>query len=265
MSDTGEFAIKEEDSTGSTHPSDSHPMTRLRRVAMIVVLSLLCTVTLRTNTYLLGSVLGIPAAIGIPLVPTLATVWWMVPLLIFPFLRDIGSFRFAMSWTVLLIMPVLILNWCFSMYFLPIPTPWPVWLHFGSHAVAVGVFEELVFRGYAFRRSPLAHPRFVVLTSALCFSLTHLPWLFERPVAGVLHQLVFALVVGVALGIIRLVSGSLAWCMLLHSGIDAAKQVNIAKLGDVPGLQQWTPYVIGLVVVASLIVLCLHSTFKKTR
>ena len=224
---------------------------------MIVVLSLLCTVTLRTNTYLLGSVLGIPAAIGIPLVPALAALWWIVPLLFFASLRDVGSFRFPVSWTVLLIVPVVILNWCFSMYFLPVRTPWPVWLHFGSHSIMVGVFEELVFRGYAFRRVPLAHPRFVVLTSAFCFSLTHLPWLFERSVAGVLHQLVFASVGGVALGIIRLVSGSLAWCMLMHGAINAAKQA------DLPGLHRWTPYVIGLVAVASLIVLCLHSTFKK--
>ena len=244
---------------------------------MIVVLSLLCTVTLRTNTYLLGSVLGIPALIGIPLVPAFAALWWIVPLLIFPCLRDVGSFRFPVSWTVLLILPVVILNWCFSMYFLPIWMPWSLWLnfeshsievprwfYFGSHAMAVGVFEELVIRGYAFRRVPRAHPRFVVLTSAFCFSLMHLPWVFERPMADVLHQLVFALVVGIALGIIRLASGSLAWCMLLHGAINAAKPFNVAHQGDVPGLQLWTPYVIGLVAVASVIVLCLHSTFKNS-
>ena len=212
MSETAKLAFQEEDSAGSTHPLGPRPMTRLFRVGMIVVLSLLCTVTLRTNTYLLGSVLGIPAAIGIPLVPALAALWWIVPLLFFASLRDVGSFRFPVSWTVLLIVPVVILNWCFSMYFLPVRTPWPVWLHFGSHSIMVGVFEELVFRGYAFRRVPLAHPRFVVLTSAFCFSLTHLPWLFERSVAGVLHQLVFA-----SVGVSRL--GSSVWFQAASLGV----------------------------------------------
>jgi len=276
MNASAPLALREEDPAGSACPKSPRPMTRLGRMGMIVILSLLCAATLRANTYLLGGIFGVSKAIGYPLVPFLAAVWWIAPLLIFPALRDVGSLRFPISWTVLLAMPFVIVNWCFSVYWLPIPLPvlWlssgsysmeiPAWLCSGSHAVATGVFEELVFRGYAFRRMPLSHPRFVVLTSAVCFSLSHLPWLFQgRPLAGVLHQVVFALAVGIALGIVRLISGSLGWCILIHAAIDAAGAVNSFRQGEVPGLQRWTPYAAGMAAVASLIVLCVHATFKS--
>ncbi len=222
---------------------------------MIVVLSIGCLATLRAINYLLGAILNVPAQVGIPLIPVIATIAWSVPLIAVRSLRDIGTFRLPLSWSVLLLLPIVVLNWVFSLYFaIPMLLPWLAWK--SGYGVATGVFEELVCRGYAFRRVPETHPRLVVLASAFCFALVHLPWLAERPLAAVLQQMVFAAVVGTALGIIRMISGSLGWCMLLHGAINAAQPA------DVPGLKQYTPYVMILVAIASILTLCRHSIFR---
>ncbi|MGV3531562.1 MAG: CPBP family intramembrane glutamic endopeptidase [Chthoniobacteraceae bacterium] len=234
-------------------------MSGLGRVAMIVLLALGCLGTLRACTYLLGTVLNVPEKIGLPLVPVVAALIWTVPLFFSPALRaGFGSLRLPLSWTVLLLLPVVALNWTFSMYFAaPVWLPPALCLFLGSHAFAAGVYEELMFRGYAYCKVPEAHPRLVVLASSFCFALAHLPWLSDRPLEAVLRQVIFAAIVGIAFGVIRLVSGSLAWCMLLHGAINAAKPAAV------PGLTQWTPYVLIFVGLASLLVMWRHPVFRR--
>jgi membrane protease YdiL (CAAX protease family) len=88
--------------------------------------------------------------------------------------------------------------------------------------MATGTIEELVFRGYAFRRSPERHPRLVILLTALCFSLLHLKHFTPAAPGFVLIIMFFTFTGGLALGIVRLVSGSLGWCILMHGLLDVA-------------------------------------------
>ena len=235
------------------------PMSDCGRVSLIVALSLGSLVTIRGSNFLLGSVLALPAEVGIPLVPVIASLGWLAPLLFFPSLRDVGSFRLRRTWTVWLILPVVALNWTFSMFFVsPVWLPWNTWLFWVGKGMATGVFEELIIRGYAFRRLPHVHPRLVVITSAFCFSLIHAAWLLDgRPVVAVLSNVAFALIVGLALSLIRMISGSLAWCMFLHGAINAA------FTADVPGVLRSTFYVLALTAMASGAVLWRHPVFRR--
>ena len=92
--------------------------------------------------------------------------------------------------------------------------------------MATGIFEELVFRGYAFRRSALSHPRLVIFTSATCFALMHFINLTNQPLRTVLDNIPLAFAIGLDFGVIRLVSGSVAWCMLVHGAIDSARGIK---------------------------------------
>jgi membrane protease YdiL (CAAX protease family) len=229
-----------------------------------LALSLAALATIRGSNYLLGAVLNIHPQWGIPLIPVVAAFLWIAPLVVFATLRDVGSFRLRPTWAVCLLLPVVAFKGGFTIYAAwPMVLPWTAWLQvlgkFVVPAMATGVFEEVIFRGYAFRRLPQTHPRLVVVTTALCFSLAHLAYLVELPVVDVLRIVVFALIVGLALSLIRMISGSLAWCMLLHGLIDAA------QFGSPPtdaAFWLYWPYVVALVAVASVATLWLHPSLQ---
>lgn len=159
--------------------SDKRGMTRWGRVALVVGLTIAFMATVyagREMQWWLKQIVRTPPYTTIfiaAVARTALTAVWLLPLLIFPTLRDVGSLRFRSTWTVLLVLPFIVLNLAF---FGRLPQGLSLLVPFILvwQGLATGVFEELVFRGYAFGSSPHTHPRLVVFTSAACFALAQL-------------------------------------------------------------------------------------------
>ena len=237
-------------------------MSNMQRVYLIVCLTLAMIATAYAGGYFewwLKHVLSIPPytlLVASGLKKTAMLVVWLAPLLVIPKLRDIGSFRLPLTWTLLLLLPVLALNLYF---FCRAEFSWPTRFAFAWIGMAAGIFEELVFRGYAFRRSSLSRPRLVIFTSATCFALMHFINLTNQPLRAVLDNIPLAFAIGLGFGIIRLVSGSVAWCMLVHGAIDSARgwfilDVTYQKLFLIAGATTF---------IASLLVLYLHPRMRN--
>ena len=196
-------------------------MSAWSRVALIAALSVAFAATILAGGQLedwLMRVVKIPTSsfvsydeiVSQMLSRTALLAAWLLPLLVSPHLRDIGSFRLPRTWTPLLLFPIIALNVYFFGRF-PFPIPLMAHLALACKGMLGGCFEELVFRGYAFRRFPEAHPRLMVLASAAFFTLVHLTNAINRPVFSVLATFPFVFAAGLSFGIIRMVSGSLAW------------------------------------------------------
>jgi membrane protease YdiL (CAAX protease family) len=122
---------------------------------------------------------------------------------------------FQWTWTVLLAVPFLLLNVVSrdpSNLAHGIPLLMLVLIYLG-----VGLYEELFFRGFAFLGGGLNHPRYTVLFTSFVFSLVHLAqfdggdWVFFLWI-----QMIPAFTIGLVFGTIRVVTGSLAWPVVLH-------------------------------------------------
>jgi membrane protease YdiL (CAAX protease family) len=88
---------------------------------------------------------------------------------------------------------------------------------------AIGAIEEFFFRGVAFLGRGQATPKRTVLITAISFSVIHFVGLTTGvPIHNVLHVMIGALPIGILFGVIRLATGSIAWCICLHGAIDAS-------------------------------------------
>jgi len=254
--------------TDSGTDSAPCPMSAWRRVALIAALSLAFAATVQASWPLRGwltQVVKIPRSgfvsydeIVVEMLSKASLIGlWSLPLLVFPHLRDIGSFRLPRTWTPFLLFPVLALNVYFFGRF-PVPIPLLAHLTVVFNQMLVGVLEELVFRGYAFRRVPEAHARLVVLTSAACFTLMHLVNAIGGSVASELAKFPFIFACGLSFGIVRIASGSLAWSMLAHGAVNAS-----AKLAMSGGTHyKMIPFVTAIVGIGAVTTLCLHPKFR---
>ena len=146
----------------------------------------------------------------------------LLPMLFWKNLRDIGTLRLPWSWTLLLILPSALVNLAFFGGSSALHDSLPRSLCLIWAGLATGAAEEWWYRGYMFHDHPEEHPRFVICASSLLFALTHLVNLTHSPLPDVLVEMIFALVIGLAFGIVRLVSGSLGWCILVHGVVDAS-------------------------------------------
>jgi membrane protease YdiL (CAAX protease family) len=201
-------------------------MSNAQRVHLIVCLTLAMIATTHVGGLfeswlkhvLRGSPYSLLAADGIA--GAAMIVVWLLPLLVAPNLRDIGSLRLPVTWTLLLVLPDLLLN---VYFFSRTDYTWLTRVMCVWTGMQVGIFEELVFRGYAFRQATRSRPRSLILISATCFGLMHLINLTHQPARQVLLAVPLAFAIGLGLGIVRIVSGSIAWCMLLHGALDSAR------------------------------------------
>jgi membrane protease YdiL (CAAX protease family) len=184
-------------------------MNALARVSLVVLLTLAVIVTMSVDPLLRRY---LASWIGNPLVVDLAG-WgvrfavWLIPLLLWPRFWDVGSLRLPRTWTIFLVLPYLLPN-LLSFHGFPQNFSWLQNLWVG---MAIGAWEELVFRGYALTRCA-THPRLAIFLSSLAFAFMHL----GDPVGNIIS----AFLVGMGFGIVRVVSGSLAWCMLIHGLTD---------------------------------------------
>lgn len=135
------------------------------------------------------------------------------------------SFRFHWTWTLLLVLPFLLWNAVNrdpSNLALGIPLLMLVLVNFG-----VGLQEELFFRGFAFLGGGLNHPRYTVFMTSFLFSQVH--WLNYKGgdwMVFLCIQIVPALTLGLAFGIIRVVTGSLVCSVLLHWLINLVAELS---------------------------------------
>jgi len=243
-------------------------MSAWMRIALIAALGLAFSATIVASwplTRWLKQVVNIPRSgfvsydeiVAEMLSKTAVIVVWSLPLLVLPQLRDIGSFRLPRTWTPLLLLPILALNIYFFGRF---PVPIPLLAHFllVCDGMLPGFLEELVFRGYAFRRLPEAHPRLVVFSSAACFTLAHLVNVGTNPVASVLATFPFVFACGLSFGVIRMASGSLAWCMLAHGAVNASSA--LAMTGGTR--EKMLPIVTAIIGIGAVTTLCLHPKLR---
>lgn len=110
---------------------------------------------------------------------------------------------------------------------------------------APAVFEETIFRGVgidALRRGGISD-RDTLLVSATLFSLVHLTNAVGMDLASVLVQVAYALVVGLVLGAIYLISGDFLTVVCAHAAIDVSNQVFVTT----PTTSSW--FAIGLFCV----------------
>ena len=244
-------------------------MSALGRIALIAALGLAFAATLLASWPLTGwlkQVIKIPRSgyvsydeiVAEMLSRTALIIVWSLPLLVLPQFRDIGSFRLPRTWTPLLLLPILALNIYFFGRF---PVSIPLLAHFtlACDGVLPAVVEELVFRGYAFRRLPGAHPRLVVLTSTACFTLVHLLNAGTGSVASVFATFPFVFACGLSFGVIRMVSGSLAWCMVAHGAVNASSA--LAMTGG--PREQMLPFVTAIVGIGAVTTFCLHPKLRS--
>ena len=134
--------------------------------------------------------------------------------------RVLFPIRFPWTWTLLLLPFPLWNLFTVSDYSQLAGVPSLVIL--GLFCLAIGVSEEVFFRGFAFLGGGDRHPRYTVLLSSLAFSLMHLNGATGDFLTAVLPTLQFTFVVGMGLGVVRIVTGSIAWGVVVHFFIDFA-------------------------------------------
>jgi membrane protease YdiL (CAAX protease family) len=179
------------------------------RLALVTFLTLAAMLTLMLDQVLRHSLANLVRnGIAADLLSWAARLLvWMAPLLLTRRSLGIGSLRLRPTWAVWLVLPYAFVNIAFFRGF-PADHFWVqiIWV-----AVGIGCFEELVFRGYALARCD-SHPRLAIFLSALGFTFLHAgyPW----------GNIVLIFFTGIAFGVLRVVSGSLGWCILIHALVN---------------------------------------------
>lgn len=154
----------------------------------------------------------------------LLTVLLMLLIVSIPFFRRSLAFGLKGSSVLLVAFAYCVPNlWCLKMPDAQVGILSLTSLAMG--AFAVGVNEEIFLRGFAFSGEGEMTPKFTVGLTAVVFGLLHLLNLTTgAPLAEVLGSIILATEIGVIFGIIRVATGSLFWCALVHGLIDASFQ-----------------------------------------
>lgn len=120
------------------------------------------------------------------------------------------------------------------LYYIPLAiiASTPLWQGFGMKynlsgtmcyivsMLCVGFLEEIIFRGLLFRAMAKDGLMSAVIVSSLTFGIGHIVNLFNgsgAKTAGTLVQILFAVLIGLALVLILLKGGSLVPCIVFHS------------------------------------------------
>lgn len=89
-------------------------------------------------------------------------------------------------------------------------------------AMAAGINEELFMRGFAFAGGGEATPRFTVAVTASIFGLIHFFNLTSgAPLVSVVGTVILAAQMGLIFGLIRIATGSIFWCVLVHAIVNS--------------------------------------------
>lgn len=228
-------------------PAPEQPVSNTKaiacRLALVALLVLATGTTLTFDPHLrrwLAARIQNPILVDV-LAWTLRISLWLLPCLLPRIRAQIGSLSLRWTWTALLALPWILVNFaCFRGY----PDGFP-WMQAVFVGMMLGLWEELIFRGYALLRHEI-HPRLAIVISAAGFALLHCP----AP-AAFIATVFFA---GIAFGIIRVTSRSLGLSMLLHGLVD------VPGGPEIPG---WLVISVSLAcTIATLIVLWRHPSLR---
>jgi membrane protease YdiL (CAAX protease family) len=127
---------------------------------------------------------------------------------------------------------------------------------------ATGLKEEVFFRGFAFIRNGEPSPRDTVFLTTICFSLMHLLNLLSGfTIQQVEFTIIIAVMYGLSFGMMRIVTGSIAWGVLIHGAVDAT--VPLVNDGS-RTYQVLAALLMMTTLVAGFIVFFAHPAMRKT-
>jgi membrane protease YdiL (CAAX protease family) len=177
-----------------------------------------------------------------------------------PKLRRLFPIRLTWTWISLIPLSAVFLNLAFVTHPQCIGSGFQIaTLIIGGFAT--GLQEELFFRGFAFFRAGEPKPRDTVFLTTICFSLMHLlHFLSGDTMLQVEFALCFSFAFGLALGIIRIVTGSIAWGVLIHGTVDAT--LPFANT-DSRAYQISAAFLMFTILVAAYIVFLAHPAMRK--
>ncbi|WP_203630395.1 CPBP family intramembrane glutamic endopeptidase [Lentilactobacillus fungorum] len=137
------------------------------------------------------------------------------------------------------------------------PIPQHIWAVFHSHtfiadtmmALSAGFAEEFLFRGILlsifiqlFKNNALKYT-FSVCASALCFGSIHLVNLIGgQLLTPTLQQVIYAFVLGIMLGSVRITTNTMMWPVLTHFLFDWQAGISVNTHFD--GAASWLPFFI---------------------
>lgn len=224
----------------------SHTRAIVQRIALVALLVAATAITYILDPHLrqwLAARIQNPYLVD-ALAWTLRLALWLLPCWLLKRRGQLGSIALRWTPTAFLILPWILVNFA---YFRGYRDDFP-WMQAVSVGIMLGIWEELIFRGYALIRHQ-AHPRLAIVLSALGFALLHCP----APWTAI-ATVFFA---GIAFGIVRVTSGSLGLCMLLHGLVDIPAG---------PELPEWVIITVSLAcTIATLIVLWRHPKLRKAN
>ena len=180
--------------------------------------------------------------------------------LLSPKLRRLFPIRLTWTWILLLPLSAVLFNLAF------LTNPHGIRIGFPMVTLIIGGFltgfkEELFFRGFAFIRAGEPTPRDTVFLTTICFSLMHfLNLLSGDTINQVEFTLCFSFAFGLAAGMIRIVTGSIAWGVLIHGAVDAV--LPFANTGS-RAYQISAALFMLTITVAGFIVFFTHPAMRK--
>ncbi|MHA3774437.1 CPBP family intramembrane glutamic endopeptidase [Verrucomicrobiota bacterium sgz303538] len=158
---------------------------------------------------------------------------FLLPWFLLPRLREAIDLRVRWSW-IALVFAVPVVS-CLPRSFFEIRgLNWNQVALFFSYCMLIGVVEEALFRGYAFQLRPERRPKETIFVTSIMFAYLHLPKILEHDDLVAWQILANAFFCGIGLGIIRLSTGSIGLCIVIHGAIDifllSANPSNLALL-----------------------------------
>ena len=177
-----------------------------------------------------------------------------------PKLRRLLPIRLKWSWVSLIPLCWIL----FNLAFLTNPDGIAIGFPMASLIIkgfSTGLKEEVFFRGFAFIRNGEPTPRDTVFLTTICFSLMHLlNLLSDGTTLQVEFTVILAFAYGLSFGMMRLVTGSIAWGVLIHGAVDA----TVPLVNDSSRTYQVLAALLMLItLVAAFIVFFAHPAMRK--
>ncbi len=177
---------------------------------------------------------------------------YLLPWLFVHRLRNAISFRMRGTRMALIFLPPLAIG---LLSFAEILDPnWSGRNFFMLYCMLTGLVEETLYRGYAFQLNPEKRPREAIIVTSVIFALAHLPSSLHQNRSTPLH-LLFVFFFAVGLGVVRLSTGSIGLCILIHGLFDMLVHVNDPAVFQI---------VAPVVAVSTMAALHFHPACRKT-
>lgn len=194
----------------------------MRRARIILVVAIcIAALSFLQDTFLAKYFAALPWDYSDRLSELVTLVLTLIVICLVPPLRNIGSFKLRWTWVLIIPLSALAANLLFVDFRREELSVLAVISLFAGGALA-GASEELYFRGFCFMRGGESTPKTTVLLSSFVFAILHIANYFSgAPINEVAGTILLAFPIAITFGIIRVATGSIALCILMHSLINA--------------------------------------------